>query len=88
MMYSKDVHCSTPECEHAAEYKIAAPWSYGSFAELKTYGLACADHKNQLFHAAVERGKSHSPSPDEKIGPIALYHYEKGKHDRDLERVG
>src|SRR4051794_22113251 len=43
-MYTNEVRCSKPKCGKPAAYKIAAPWSYGQFSELKSYGLACSEH--------------------------------------------
>ena len=36
--------CSEPDCPNPATLKVAAVWSDGRFRELKTYGLACAEH--------------------------------------------
>jgi hypothetical protein len=44
-----------PDCDAAAKYKIAAPWSDGQFKELKTYGHACADHLVPIFRDAEDR---------------------------------
>jgi hypothetical protein len=87
-MYTKDVNCSKPHCGKPAAYKIAAPWNYGRFAELKCYGLACADHFGDAFREAQRRSKLHSPSSDEVVGEIGIYRFEKGKHDKQLERLG
>src|SRR5262245_59036079 len=35
------VSCSMSDCAEPATYKVAAPWSDGSFSELKTFGFAC-----------------------------------------------
>ena len=88
MHYTKAVSCGAPGCGHPAEFKVAAPWSYGRFTELKTYGLACAAHRDQTYQAAVARGQKHPSSSEEKVGEIGVYRYEKGLHDRDLEKVG
>jgi hypothetical protein len=87
-MYSKDVVCSKPQCGKPAEYKVASPWNYGRFAELKSYGLACSDHFGDTFREAQRRSQLHQPSPDEEVGEIGIYRFEKGKHDRQLERLG
>ena len=86
-MYTRDVLCDTPECERTAAYKIAAPWSTGSFAELKCYGLACADHVADSFREARRRAGTITHSKEESIGEIGVYGYERGKHDRQLERL-
>jgi hypothetical protein len=87
-MYTRDVVCSKAKCGKPAAYKIAAPWSYGSFQELKSYGLACSDHLGDAFRAAEGRSKLHEPSVEETVGEIGLYRYEKGKRDKELERLG
>ncbi|MBX6316703.1 MAG: hypothetical protein IRY99_27880 [Isosphaeraceae bacterium] len=81
------VRCSHPGCNEPATYKIAAPWSDGSFSELKTYGHACADHVGVVFRAAEERRQTYHPSPGETIEEIGIYRYEQGKRDRQLQRL-
>jgi hypothetical protein len=87
-MYSRDVRCGTKGCTNPAAYKIASPWTYGNFKELKSYGLACADHFGDAFREAQRRSKLHAPSVEETVGEIGIYRFEKGKHDRQLERLG
>jgi hypothetical protein len=87
-MYTRDVVCSKPRCGKPASYKIASPWSYGQFSELKSYGLACSDHFGDAYRDAQARSKLHSPSDEETVGEIGLYRYEKGKRDKELERLG
>ena len=86
-MYTKDVLCGSPECEKPAAYKCAAPWTYGNFAELKSYGLACEDHFGHLFREARRRWGLHLVSSDETVGDVGLYRFERGKHDKQLERL-
>jgi hypothetical protein len=81
------VHCSHPGCQELAVYKIAAPWSDGSFSELKTYGHACGDHLGPVFRAAAERRQTYCPSPGETIEDIGIFRYEQGKRDRQLQRL-
>jgi hypothetical protein len=86
-MYSKDVVCGRAQCGKTATYKIAAPWSAGRFNELKSYGLACSEHYNDVYREAQRRSKLHHMSPEESVGEIGVYRYEKGKLDRQLERL-
>jgi hypothetical protein len=86
-MYTRIVTCLSPRCGKTAEYKIAAPWSSGHFNELKSYGLFCADHLSGAFGNALKRSHSYQASPDESVGEVGVYAYEKGKHDRELSRV-
>jgi hypothetical protein len=87
-MYTQDVLCSQSQCDKPATYKIATPWSYGRFNELKSYGLACSDHYGDAYREAQRRFKLHPPSSEETVGEISIYRFEKGKHDRQLERLG
>jgi hypothetical protein len=86
-MSRTQVTCSHPECSEPAAYKVAARWSDGRFAELKTYGLACADHLAEVFQAAEDRRLDYTLCPGEVIEEIAIYRYETGKLDRQLQRL-
>jgi hypothetical protein len=81
------VCCSLPGCDEPATYKIAAPWSDGSFTELKTYGHACSDHLGMVFRESEERREAYHPSPGETVEEIGIYRYEQGKRDRQLQRL-
>lgn len=81
------VGCSLPGCGEPASYKIAAPWSDGSFSELKPYGHACADHLGEVFRGAEQRRQEYRPTPGETIEEIGIYRYEQGRRDRQLQRL-
>ncbi len=81
------VGCALPECKEPAAYKIAAPWSDGSFSELKTFGHACADHLGCVFRDSETRRQEYSPSSGETIEEIGIYRYEQGRRDRQLQRL-
>jgi hypothetical protein len=81
------VGCSLQGCGEPAAYKIAAPWSDGSFSELKTFGHACADHLGQIFRQAEERRQEYKPSSGETVEEIGIYRYEQGRRDRQLQRL-
>jgi len=87
-MYTNEVRCSKSKCGKPAAYKIAAPWSYGQFSELKSYGLACSEHFGDTYREAQGRSKEHHASGEEAVGEISVYRYEKGKLDKHLERLG
>jgi hypothetical protein len=87
LMYDRQVSCGTKGCTALAEYKIAAPWSAGRFSELKTYGLACANHYVETYRESLRRRKVHPPSEEEVQGEMALFHFEKGKPAAVLEPV-
>jgi len=81
------VHCSQENCRQPAAYKIAARWSDGRVAELKTYGFACSDHVGPVFHDSEARWREYTAAPGETIEEIAIYLYEPGKRDRFLQRL-
>jgi hypothetical protein len=76
-----------PGCREPASYKIAAPWSDGSFSELKTYGFACSNHLGAVFRQAEARQDEYPPGPGETIEQIAIFRFEQGKRDRQLQRL-
>jgi hypothetical protein len=86
-MYHSVVHCSHPGCPEPAGYKIAARWSDGTISELKTYGFACSDHLGEVFQDAEERQIDYTLCPGEVIEEIAIYRYESGRRDRQLQRL-
>jgi hypothetical protein len=81
------VQCTFEGCREAASYKIAARWSDGGFAELKTYGFACSDHLGPVFQRAEERQNQYTPAPNEVVEELAIYRFEPGKRDRQLQRL-
>jgi hypothetical protein len=86
-MYSHDVRCTHPYCSDLATYKVAARWSDGRFAELKVYGFACSDHLEEVFQEAENRRLDYSVCPGETIEEMAIYRFEPGKRDRQLQRL-
>jgi hypothetical protein len=80
------VRCSEPDCSEPACYKIAAPWTDGRFNELKTYGFACAAHLPDVLRSAEVRWLDYEPVRGEAVHPIAIYRYEPGKRDSELQR--
>jgi hypothetical protein len=87
MSRSQVVSCSHRDCRQAAAYKIAARWSDGSLAELKTYGFACSEHIGDVFRESALRWTNYAPSPGESVEELAIYRYEPGKRDRLLQRL-
>ena len=81
------VRCSLEGCPEPAAYKIAAQWSDGSFAELKSYGFACSDHLGPVFREAEQRRHDYPIKPGEILEEIAIYKYDQGKRDRQLQRL-
>jgi|SRR5208282_14604 len=87
LMYSHDVNCTHPYCSDLATYKVAARWSDGRFAELKTYGFACSDHLGEVFQEAENRRLDYTLCPGEVTEEMAIYRFEPGKRDRQLKRL-
>lgn len=86
-MNRHEVLCSVEGCTRPASYKIAARWSDGSFAELKTYGFACSEHLGPVFRQAEGRQSDYKTSPSESLEELAIYRFEAGKRDRQLQRL-
>jgi hypothetical protein len=87
LMYSHDVNCTHPYCSDLANYKVAARWSDGRIAELKTYGFACSDHLGEVFQEAENRRVDYTLCPGEVIEEMAIYRFEPGTRDRQLQRL-
>ncbi|GAC1448383.1 MAG: hypothetical protein NVSMB9_31480 [Isosphaeraceae bacterium] len=81
------VSCGLPDCHEPASFKIAAQWSDGRFMELKSYGFACADHLGAVFSAAEARRRRYETKPGETLEEIAIYKFEQGRRDRQLQRL-
>ncbi|HKI17912.1 MAG TPA: hypothetical protein VKA15_08525, partial [Isosphaeraceae bacterium] len=64
------VRCCHAECREPASYKIAARWSDGRSAELKTYGFACSEHVGAVFRDSEQRRREYTPSEGELIEEI------------------
>lgn len=79
--------CSTPHCEAAAAFKVAALWSNGTSRELKNYGLACEAHRDSMMARAQLHRQGLKLAEGETIGPIGLYRLAAGKRDAELVRL-
>ncbi len=86
-MYSHGVKCSHSYCSDLATYKVAARWSDGRFAELKTYGFACSDHLGEVFQEAEDRRVDYALLPGEVIGEMTIFRFEPGKRAGQLQRI-
>ncbi len=76
MFHKTIVRCSHPGCQKEATTKIASPWSYNRFAELKTFGFACPAHVQDVLDAAHDRSESVSLSEGERMGELSTYELE------------
>ncbi len=80
------VLCYSPGCRAPARYKVAARWSDGSTAELKTYALACAACLPDQLARAAARQAACRLAPGEALAPPGVYELARGERDRTLAR--
>lgn len=79
--------CSFSDGDQPATFKVAAPWSYGTIRELKTYALCREEHlERSLERARVEAAKL-VLAEGETLGPIAAYPLLPGIRDAELTPV-
>ncbi len=81
------VTCSHENCSAPAEFKVAAVWSDGTFRELKTYGFACAAHREALCAQAQQRRERLRLHDDERVEAVAAFALRRGARDAQLKRV-
>ncbi len=70
------VKCSVHGCDAQATTKIAAPWTYGRFSEMKTYGYACPSHSETVVEFAESRPRPKRLAEGETLGEVGLYDLE------------
>lgn len=80
------VLCYAAGCSAHAAYKVAARWSDGTTAELKTYSLACAACLPKLFASAVAKRAACLLAPGETLEAPGIYELARGARDRTLTR--
>lgn len=80
------VLCYAAGCSAPAVYKIAARWSDGTTAELKTYGLACPNCVADQLRSAVARRAACRLAPGETLDAPGVYELARGGRDRALAR--
>ena len=80
------VVCYAPGCRAPAAYKIAAKWSDGVTAELKTYALSCAACLARQFAAAGAKRAACRLAPGESLDAPGVYELTRGGRDRALAR--
>ncbi len=81
------VLCYAPGCGKPAVYKIAAHWSDGITAELKTYALSCPDCLAELFRRSRVRQAACKLTSGEILEPPGIYRLERGQRDPQLQRL-
>ncbi len=79
--------CSVPGCTHPAIFKVAAVWSDGTSRELKTYGMACEAHRDEVLSEARERSVGLHLAEGEAVEPVGVYQLLPGFRDAELTRV-
>ena len=81
------IYCYTKGCKNLATHKIAARWSDGVAAELKTYGLCCEVCLPAWFQKSRQKQMQCRLSPGETLEPAGIYHLQAGQRDRGLSRM-
>jgi hypothetical protein len=81
------ISCYTPGCKNLAAYKIAARWTDGLTAELKTYSLCCADCLPQAFRSSRDKQAACRLAPGESLDVPGIYRLERGQRDQQLQRL-
>jgi hypothetical protein len=79
--------CYTPGCGKPAAYKIAAHWSDGLTAELKTYALSCPECLAEWFRNGRVKQAACKLTHREILEPPGIYRLERGQHDQQLQRL-
>lgn len=72
-MAKRMVRCSMPGCQNEATTRFAAPWEYGRFHELKTYGYACEGHKPEVLERVQARPRPGGLDEGESLGEVGEY---------------
>src|SRR5690349_9671369 len=80
------VLCYAAGCSAPAAYKVAARWSDGTTAELKTYALACPACLPKLFASAQAKRAACRLAPGETLEAPGVYELTRGARDRALPR--
>ncbi len=80
------VYCSWSGCHELAVYKIAAAWSDGVTAELKTYALVCPTCLAAAYAASKTRQAACRLAASEKLEVPGIYLLARGERDQKLQR--
>ena len=76
--------CSFSEGNLPATFKVAAPWSYGSMRELKTYAVCREEYLEEAVARAKQEAAKLTLAEGETLGPIAVYPLLPGIRDGEL----
>ena len=80
------VLCYAVGCRAPARFKVAARWSDGPTAELKTYALSCAECLAKQFARALVQRAACRLAPGEALEVPGIYELARGERDRTLKR--
>ena len=81
------LRCYQPGCPHPAVYKVAARWSDGVIAELKTYGLTCGACLPAWFRRSRQRHATCRRAAHETLEAPGIYRLERGRRDVEIPRL-
>lgn len=84
--FSYPIHCTEPDCDHLAQFKIAARWSDGVTEELKTVALTCEHCLAKVFLEGRERQRTTRLNKHETLGETAIFEMEKETRSQNLKR--
>ena len=76
--------CSRPDCGRPAVFKLAAEWRDPLSRELRTYGLTCESHRDELLEAARGRQRRIHPGEGEVVAVVDTYPLLPGVRDAEL----
>jgi hypothetical protein len=85
--FSYPLRCYASGCQRPAAYKIAARWSDGLTAELKTYSLCCPECLAAAFRQSQQKQAACRLAPGESLQPPGIYRLVRGQRDQKLERL-
>jgi hypothetical protein len=85
-MMAYPVLCYTKGCGRRAVYKIAARWSDGITAELKTYALACEECVGEWYRLSLRKQAACRRAPSEIHEPPGIFAMERGRRDAQIQR--
>lgn len=83
---SYPVLCQTSGCGAPAIYKVAATWSDGVTAELKTYALCCGSCLARWYVQSCQKQAGCRLAPGETLEKPGIYELAPGRRDRELRR--
>lgn len=85
-MFSYTIYCTMDGCSNPACFKIAARWSDGKTAELKTYALVCEDCAAAALKASREKQAAYRLGKTETMEPSGIYEIQQGTTSQELPR--